>query len=190
MIRPAVLADRVARWRSPVRPQTKAWSKPAAVQWSPGEQVEDGQDQIDQAEPADEGTDDRAGADEECRTDADDAHEEADGGPDAGDLGLDPGAGKLAFELGKATEEPEGDRVDLETMAPTHEGVAQLVSQDRPEEADGSCYPADEVLDVGPSLDHGRENATGERKRDQPGDDQHRPVDAYFHAADAAESEC
>ena len=54
------------------------------------------------------------------------------------DLELGPGGVRVLLEPGEAAEQPQRDRGDADVVAPGHEGVAELVEQDRAEEEHGA----------------------------------------------------
>ena len=59
---------------------------------------------------------------------------QADDGSDCGDLGLGPRVLGLLLHPGHTPEDEEGDGADPDAVMEGHEGVAQLVEQDRHEE--------------------------------------------------------
>ena len=98
-----------------------------------------------------------------------DAERDARGGPGGGDPQLGTGRRHRAAELRDPAEQPERDALDLHAVAPGDDRVGELVGEQGGEEEDHRHDRDDPELEVA--------DAAGEAEREQPGDDEHRPVE-------------
>jgi hypothetical protein len=102
---------------------------------------------------------------------------------------LRPRAREHALEARDPAEEPEGDSVDLDALAPSLERVPQLVQQERGEEERRRDDGHGEVRRVGEAGVLVREDGVGERPGDEHEDDEPAPVDPDPDPRDPADRE-
>lgn len=164
--------------------------QPAAVERSTGEEVESGDNDVDDGEPH-----------QRCdrqRRESESVHRESKGTgcqtyrktgrrPDSCDPGFGAGIGRLTLELGYAAEQPQHDTGDADAVPPGNERVGKLVDEDACNQAggrEGACQP---VGTVAVAVCLGRQHDRCQRPRQQPDDHEDAPADANLDTGDAAQ---
>lgn len=131
-----------------------------------------------QAAPAGEREADRQGA-------VDEAQEQACQWSHRRDAQIGVGRAGISLELGDATEQPEPDALDLDTVAASEDRVCHLVGEHRRQEQDGRGHRGGQVGDGASAGQDGGE-AAGREAENQDRDDQDRTdVDLNPHASDS-----
>jgi hypothetical protein len=168
-------------------PQDRVQHAPA-VQRRAGDQVEQRQGPVHDAEPQHRPGDQAAGAElgqQHRHAEEDAAERQAGERPDPGDQELQPRAGQLAADARDAPEQPEGDVLDLDAGDPPGgDGVAQLVHDQRAEEQPGGGQRGDPVRLRRVARESRGEDLRGERPGHQAQHDQDAPVEPNSEATD------
>ena len=164
---------------------------PAAVERGGGDQVEQRQDPVDEREPRQRRPEQAGRAERRQRERADtDCSRETDTrrGAGGGDAELGARRGRLASELGDPAEHPEGDAVDLHTVAASDQRVGDLVREHRGEEQSCRDEPDDPVRGRGLAGELGREAVGGKAQSEQPRDQQEAEVQPDGDPEDPAQA--
>jgi hypothetical protein len=151
------------------------------------QQVEREQDQVCEAQPSHDPVDrvrkPRDGSDQ----DAEEADCKRDERPRNRDPELGAGARKVGLELRHATEEPEVDSLDFDSVSSRLQRVTELVQQKREEEEQRGHDGERDVLTIGEAGVLGREDRGRERPDDEREHDQPAPVHPDPDASDPAQ---
>ena len=161
----------------------------SAVQGEPRDQVEEGQGQVDRAQPVPQGGDPLQSPPGE---DADRVEEgrqrRARQRAGDGDLELVGGTVRLPGDLRHAAEDEQGDRLHRDAVVEGHHAVPQLVEEHRGEKEKARDDAEGEVLRAGPARMLAGELG-GEGEGDQDEDDEPGGVHPDGNAEDLAQAE-
>ena len=193
----------VARLRSPVARQITAPRDTAPVEREGGDDVEDEQQRVDEPEPADQGEhgggrealprecdvgEARAAGEHGRRGDAEGEQGERHRRARGRDLELLAGRLWLAAHLREAAEEPQVDAGDRDAEAPGHQGVPELVQDQRREVAERPRH-RDRIVGRLRGVEDFVEVVVGEPVDEEEQDDEPARADADADAEDAGELE-
>jgi hypothetical protein len=143
-----------AELRSPRRRPQGRSEDPAAVERGGWDEVEQPEHDVDPRQPAQRGDDEARNPSEfQSHGDGarDQAQQKADGGADACDAKISSGRSGLASQGGDASEDPQGQAVNLDALPPSDECVAHLVGEERRVEGGAGDDGGGEVRAVGAS---------------------------------------
>ena len=163
----------------------------AAVERRRRDQVEQGEDPVDQREPRQRRAE-QAGSAEHRQRERAEAERRRE--PDArrragrGDAQLGAGRGRLAPELGHAAQHPQGDAVDLHAVAARDQRVGDLVREHRGEEQSCRDESDEPVRGRGLARELRREAIGGEAQGEQSRDQQQAQVEPHRDPEDPTQT--
>ena len=163
----------------------------AAVERRRRDQVEQGEDPVDQREPRQRRPQQPGCAEHRQRERAEaERRRKADArrGPGRGNAELGTGRGRLAPELGDPAQHPQGDAVDLHAVAARDQRVGDLVREHRGEEQSCRDEPDEPVRGRGLARELGREPIGGEAQGEESRDQQEAQVEPHRDPEDPSQA--